>query len=171
MLITLIQAACATNCTMTPREEKVLLAMTYNDFDQTENGWRRYAKLACYHESGLLIDKYIKESKTQLQDWQLIGVIWHAGQMYAFNNEYNTAKIRFLHSINPNEPQNTPILWNDYVYATLAFLNNDITKLTFYRNKIANGPIFRGKKVNLNVVENFIKYFRKPYSMAYQATF
>jgi hypothetical protein len=55
--------------------------------------------------------------------------------------EYEIAKTRFKRSINPNEPENTFILWNDYVYATIAFLNNDMPKLKLYRDKIANGPI------------------------------
>ncbi|HZW61790.1 MAG TPA: hypothetical protein VFF04_06215 [Candidatus Babeliales bacterium] len=66
-----------------------------------------------------------------------------------------------------NNTQNTPILWNDYVYATMAFLNNDMPKLKLYRDKIANGPIFNGKKLNLDVVDNLIQHFGQPYSVAY----
>jgi len=81
--------------------------MSYDEFDQSDNGWRKYAKLDCYHEMGELIDKYLEKNKIILADWQVIGITWHAGQMYAFNNEYETAKIRFDNSINPNEPENT----------------------------------------------------------------
>ncbi|MGT3155993.1 hypothetical protein ACVSNX_11380, partial [Legionella pneumophila] len=86
---------------------------------------------------------------------------------YAFGNQYRIAKNRFIHSINPNEPDNIPILWNDYVYATIAFLNNDMAKLKFHRDKIAAGPLLNGIKPNLNVVDNLILYFGKPYSIAY----
>lgn len=88
--------------------------------------------------------------------------------MYAFNNEYEIAKLRFKQSINPKEPENMPILWNAYVYATIAFLNNDMHKLKLYRGKIANGPIFNGKKTNLDVVDNLIQYFGQPYLVAYR---
>jgi len=163
----LIPSAFSANCSMTPINEEKLLAMSYDIFDQSKNGWRQYAKLGCYYEMGILIDKYLDKNKNILADWQIIGTTWHAGQMYAFNNNYETAKFRFDHSINPNEPENTPILWNDYVYATIAFLNNDMAKLKFYRDKIADGPTSNGKKLNLDVVDHLIQYFGQPYSVAY----
>ena len=155
------------NCNISPAEEEKLLSMSYDIFDQSENGWRQYAKNSCYYQTGNLIDTYLEKNKNLLQDWQIIGITWHAGQMYAFNNNYEIAKTRFEHSINPNEPENTPIRWNDYVNATIAFLNGDMTKLKFYRDKIANGPTFNGKKQNLDVVDNLIQYFGQPYSVAY----
>jgi hypothetical protein len=158
------------NCGMTPGEEAKLLSMTYEKFDQSKAGWRQYVKKDCYWEAGVLIDKYLVKNKSTLNDWQIISITWHAGQMYAFNNNYEIAESRFNASINPNETENTPILWNDYVYATIAFLNNDMTKLKYYREKIANGPSFKGKKVNLDVVDNLIRSFGKPYSVAYHST-
>lgn len=155
-------------CDVSLLEETKLFSMTYNDFDQTKNGWRKYADLGCYHQTGLIIDKYIDKNKSILADWQVIAITWHSGQMYAFNNEYVIAKKRFENSINPNESNDSPILWNDYVYATLAFLDNDLSKLKLYRDKIANGPEFNGKKTNLDVIDNLIKYFGEPYSKAYR---
>jgi hypothetical protein len=169
-LLILMPPAFSANCNVTSVEEGKFLSMDYDTFDQSENGWRKYAKLGCYHEMGVLIDKYLDKNRNTLSDWQVIGITWHAGQMYAFNNEYEIAKFRFHHSINPNEPQNTPILWNDYVYATIAFLNNDMTKLKLHRDKIANGSILNGKKPNLDVVDNLIQYFGRPYSVAYHSS-
>lgn len=154
-------------CSISTAEEEQLLVMSYDDFDQSENGWRQYANIGCYHEMGLLIDKYLDQNKRTLTDWQLLGVTWHAGQMYAFNNEYAVANIRFDHSLNPNEPENAPILWNDYVYATISFLNNDKPGLMRYRDKISNGNVMNGKIPNLDVVDNLIKYYGQPYSVAY----
>lgn len=159
--------AFSTTCYISSAETEKLLSMSYDEFDQADNGWRQYAKLGCYHEIGILIDKYLELKNSKLADWQITGITWHAGQMYAFNNEYEIAKIRFEHAINPHEPNDTPILWNDYVYATVAFLNDDLAKLKLYRNKIANGPTSNGKKTNLDVVDNLIQYFGQPYSVAY----
>lgn len=167
MLSVLSPLVFSANCNISSAEEEKLLSMSYDVFDQSQYGWRQYAKEGCYYQAGVLIDNYLDKNKTILTDWQIIGVTWHAGQMYAFNNEYEIAKIRFENSINPNEPEDTPILWNDYVYATMAFLNNDMPKLKLYRDKIVNGPIFNGKKLNLDVVENLIQYFGQPYSVAY----
>lgn len=53
------------------------------------------------------------------------------------------------------------------MYATIAFLNNDVAELKFRRDKIAAGPILNGTKPNLTVVDNLILYIGQPYSMAY----
>lgn len=156
-----------TICAISKYEEERLLAMNYTQFDQSHDGWRVYAKNGCYHEMGHLIDKYYGRHINSLQDWQITSVIWHAGQMYAFNNEYDTARSRFIQSVSQNEPANTLILWNDYVRATVAFIDNDLTALKYYREKIANGPVFNGKKANLDVVDNLILFFGQPYSVAY----
>ncbi len=164
----LLSPGFSASCSISTMEKSKLLSMPYDDFDQQKNGWRQYAKLDCYHEVGVLIDKYLEQNINALLDWQIRIVTWHAGQLYASNNEYELAKIRFEQSIDKNEPKSSPILWNDYVYATIAFLNNDISKLSLCRDKIADGPSVNGKKPNLNVVDNLIQYFGQPYSEAYQ---
>ncbi len=116
---------------------------------------------------GLLIDKYLDQNERVLTNGQSRVATWHAGQMYAFNNEYAVANMRFDHSLNPNEPENAPILWNDYVYATIAFLNTDKLRLMQYRDKISNGKVINGTVPNLDVVDNLIKYYGQPYSVAY----
>ena len=158
-------------CSLSDIEEYTLLSMPFNNFDQTESGWRKYAESGCYHETGILIEKYIEQHKSDLANWQRIALSWHAGQMYAFNNEYQIAKKMFEDSINLNlqETEISPILWNEYVNASIAFLDKDMSKLKLYREKIANGPDLNGKKANLDVVDNLIKYFDEPYSLAYRA--
>ena len=121
-LFILLSPVFSATCDIPPIKKDKLLSMSYDEFDQTDNGWRQYVKLGCYHEMATLLDQYLNQKNTTLADWQIISITWHAGQMYAFNNEYEIAKIRFGQSINPHEPEDTPILWNDYVYATIAFL-------------------------------------------------
>jgi hypothetical protein len=53
------------------------------------------------------------------------------------------------------------------MFKRIAFLNNDMPKLKLHRDKISNGPVFNGKKQNLDVVDNLIQYFGKSYSVAY----
>ncbi len=170
VLTMLASSAFSANCSISTSDEKNLLSLTYEHFDQEKLGWRQYGILGCYHEAGILIDKYLKQNQAALKDWQIIGIVWHAGQMYAFNNEYKIAKMRFVQSINPNELKTAPILWNDYVFATIAFLDNDMPTLKIHRDKIANGPTVNGIKLNLNVVENLIYHFGQPYAIAYRAS-
>lgn len=157
----------AQTCYLSSEQEEKLLQMPYYDFDQTENGWRHYANTGCYQKMGRLIDRYLEKNKTALVDWQKIAITWHAGQLFAFNNDYETAKVRFHHALDKNEGENPPLLWNDYVYATLAFLDKDRNKLELHREKIAKGPIINGKRPNLEVVDNLLLYFDQPYSFAY----
>lgn len=167
MLFIAAPLAFSMNCIIPSVEEEKLLSMSYDDFDQSKTGWRQYVKENCYYQTGVLIDKYLDKNKNRLQDWQLIGVTWHAGQMYAFSNDYEIAKARFKQSINPNEPENTPVLWNDYVDATIAFLDNDMPQLTLHRNHIANGTNTVMNKQNLEVVDSLVQHFGQPYSVAY----
>lgn len=164
----------AQDCTITPIEELRLLSLSYHEFDQSlGGGWRVYGDQDCYDLSAYLLDSYQDNypilHKDTLLDWQSRVMSWHAGQMFAFNNKYELAKNRFQDSYNPKEAADTPLLWNDYVSATLAFLEQDFSKLQRHRDRIANGPLFQGKKGNLDVVNGFLKCFGAPYSFAYSS--
>ena len=160
-------SALANSCDISMEEENQFMQMSYEDFDQSSEGWRQYATLNCYNEMGNLLDKYLEYNQIILDESQIINLNWHAGQMYAFNNEYNIAQEHFLNSINKSEPDDTPILWNAYVYATIAFLIKDMPNLLYQHNLIDNGPIFNGSKANLEVVDSLIENFHQPYSVAY----
>lgn len=166
-----ISTAFAGVCSLSGNDENALLSTPFDGFDQAENGWRKFAESGCYHETGILIEKYIEQHKSDLVNWQRIALTWHTGQMYAFNNEYQIAKKMFEDSINlnPQETEISPILWNEYVNATIAFLDKDMPNLKMYRERIANGPMLNGKKANLDVVDHLIKYFNEPYSRAYRS--
>src|SRR5690606_19934940 len=126
-------------------------------------GWRTWGDKGCYEETARLIDQYLTLHFSELVVWQRGVLAWHAGQMYAFGDDYGLARVRFLASLNPNEPPDTPILWNDYVYATVAFLDKNIPELRRRRDKIANGPDLNGAKANLNIVDSFLKCPDEPY--------
>lgn len=149
-------------------EQQKLLNLTYQLFDQTPGeGWRKISDLKCYIQSAQLIDEYIALHKLSLLDWEARNLTWHSGQLHAFAESYDDAKLRFSSSINLDEHEDTKILWNNYVYATISFLNKDLAELTKNRDKIANGPDFDGIKMNLNIVNNLIKCFNYPYKIAY----
>lgn len=156
--------------TCIPAQEKSkLLELSYGKFDQSlGEGWRKFSKPGCYAEVALLIDEYFNRKQGKLESWQSQMLTWHSGQLYAFDNNYEIAKNRFRSSLDPKEPKNE-ILWNDYVQASIAFLDNDLRLLKKHRDKIATGPTVDGKKPNLWVVNNFIRCFGKPYSVAYSS--
>lgn len=157
------------NLCITSMDMKKQLSLAYTPFDQSAQGWRQFARSGCYLETGRFIDRYIEIHQTTLADWERINLRWHAGQLYAFANDYRLAIARFRSAINPRESGHSPILWNDYVYATIAFLNNDRKQLEKHRDAIAKGPVFQGKKMNLDVVNHLLSYIGQPYSVAYRA--
>ncbi|MBT3982267.1 MAG: hypothetical protein HOE90_12995 [Bacteriovoracaceae bacterium] len=157
-------------CEFSKTEYKNLLNLDYETFDQTfGKGWRKYADLECYDQTGRLIDDYLQKHFDNLVRWQQGILVWHAGQMYAYDGNYKIAKLRFLASLDQDEPKDTPILWNDYVYASVAFLEGDLLTLKYHREVIANGPKFEDKIANLHVVDNLINCFSLPYKNAYSS--
>lgn len=151
-------------CAISNAERDELLKLEFNAFDQTMGeGWRKYSNQGCMKEAASLIDDYHDVHQANLENWQKRINRWHAGQMYAMLGDYETARSRFLGSYNPDEPEEPDFPWNDYVSATIAFLDGDPEKLQEHRDRIAATD---GQQ-NLHVVDNLLEYFGAPYSVAY----
>ena len=144
------------------------LELSYEAFDQRPGGgWRKIADEGKYLEAAKLIDRYEKEKKG-LEEWQRVNLRFHAGQLYAFAGDKDQALARFKIALYAREPADSPIRWNAYVRATMAFLERDRKKLTELREQIAKGPKHRGVVPNLDVVDRLIECFDEPYSVAYR---
>ena len=145
------------------------LQLSYQDFDQKPGqGWRRLADGKKFLEAAQLIDRYAKQ-KSGLAEWQQINLRFHAGQLYAFAGKERLALERFKKSLYAKLPANSPVRWNAYVRATIAFLEKDRDTLKKQREIIARGPKFRGSIPNLDVVDRLLKNFGQPYRTAYRA--
>jgi hypothetical protein len=145
------------------------LGLDFNTFDQSPGaGWRQLAENGRFLETAALIDRYIRKHK-KLNESQTTILYFHAGQMYAFADDYATAVDRFKRSTYAQEPPQLPLRWNAYVQATIAFLNEDLDRLKECRKEIAEGPALEGEKPNLDVVDRLIRHFGEPYSKAYGA--
>ena len=142
--------------------------LDYNAFDQTSgHGWRKLADDGRHVEAAELVDTYLQQNE-DLEDWQRNNLRFHAGQLYAFGNDYPTAIFRFKASVSASEPKESPIRWNAYVRATLAFLEEDLEQLVNMRDEIAQGPELQGSVPNLDIVDRLIEKFGQPYSIAYE---
>lgn len=141
--------------------------LDYVAFDQRPgSGWRELAAAGRYFKGARAIDKYL-QTRPELEAWQRINLNFHAGQLYAHAGHTETALERFRQAINPQEPADSPIRWNAYVRATIAFLKGDRDRLVELRDEIAAGPEFKGEVANLRVVDRMIEHFGEPYSIAY----
>lgn len=149
-------------------EKRSPLELEYDAFDQRPGkGWRQLAENGKFLDAARLIDQYIENHKN-LDESQRVNLNFHAGQMYAFADDYRTAVDRFNVSTCAAEPSALPIRWNAYVRATIAFLNKDMKHLEECRKEILEGPTFDGGKANLDVVDRLIKCFDRPYAEAYR---
>jgi len=143
------------------------LHLDYESFDQRPgNGWRKLVDAGKHLEAAELIDTYVAQ-RDGLEEWQVVNLRFHAGQLYAFVNKENLALARFESAINPKEPNDSPIRWNAYVKATIAFLQKDREGLIRMRNEIANGPEWQGTIPNLNVADRLLANFDNSYAVAY----
>lgn len=155
-------------CVIPPADRALLLALPYAEFDQTlGQGWRKYGDLGCYLSTATLVDEYMERYSKTLAPWQSRVLRWHAGQLYGFHGDNATARAHFVDSLDPLEPADTPVRWNAYVQATIAFLDKDVKALTHYRDQIARGPTFHGKIANLDVVNRLLKHMDRSYGAAY----
>jgi hypothetical protein len=146
------------------------LGLDFYAFDQSPGaGWRQLAENGRFLEAANLIDSYINKHKN-LNESQMTILYFHAGQMYAFSDDYQTAIERFVKSAYAQEPPELPLRWNAYVQATIAFLSKDLDRLKDCRKEIAEGPALEGQKANLDVVDRLIEHFEEPYSKAYRAS-
>jgi hypothetical protein len=151
------------------REERPKeLKLSYEAFDQRPgSGWRKIADDGEPLQAAKLIDQFEKETKG-LKEWQRVNLRFHAGQLYAFAGQQVEAIARFRTALVAEEAADSPIRWNAYVRATIAFLERDRRQLTKLREEIANGPKTQGVVPNLNVVDCLIEHFNQPYSVAYR---
>jgi hypothetical protein len=143
------------------------LELSYQDFDQRPgSGWRKVAGEGKLLEAAELIERYEK-SKAGLNERQRINLQFHAGQLYTFADKYDQALLRLETALAPHEPPDSPIRWNAYVRATIAFLKKDRESLRSARDEIAKRPKLQGSVPNLDVVDRLIEHFDEPYRVAY----
>lgn len=120
--------------TLMEQKLKSDLSLSYKEFDQTMNaGWRTLAEQDCYKEAALLITKYIEKPDSTENSLK-----WHLFQMEAYSGSYDRAlKLESAILINAEQASANKLLWNEYVVANIAFLENDLEKLKQQRSLIA----------------------------------
>ncbi len=141
------------------------LELGYTEFDQTMNsGWRTLPQHQCYQEAAQLITAYIDKHQSQQRSLK-----WHLFQMQAFAGQYEQALIVAPSVLsNEQDQQKSKLAWNDYVLASVAFLQSDLDKIKQHRSAIAARiDEHRGNGMNLKIVDNLINGFGKPYRLAY----
>jgi hypothetical protein len=127
------------------------------EFDQTRNGWRGIGnKISQINTLHNYISKNIKQNKfVNFPEAKLdpSTLYWHLGQLYAMIDNYDKAIHWMKLSLSYTDPQ-----WQNYVNATIAFLNNNKDLfLKYYKPPNSNKP----------TLDRLYKNWAKPYKVAY----
>ncbi len=140
------------------------LGLSYKQFDQTDGkGMRPLTYAGCAKEAADLILVYMQVNKNFTPS-----MTWHVAQQRAMQGENVIAAHYGRMSLKETEDFVTqPLRWNDYVLATVAFLDGDLATLKIHRNKVAEAKAsFWGNEMNLHILDKLIKNFGKGYKEA-----
>lgn len=156
------------------------LSLDFWTFDQDpERGWRAILMtpgcelaaadlIADYHrnlrERGApVIVDHPQGQHTISPDGRVFILYWHEGQIRAFEEQTDRAIDLFGKSIKPDSESYQG--WNEYVLASIAFLEKDLEELKTQRSLLATKE--GGMQINLGVIDGLIACFEKSYADAY----
>lgn len=132
------------------------LSKEFNDFDQPPNSpWRKEAHAGNYAKAAQMIEGWLKDNSNSLDRYQLSVLIWHAGQMWAFANDYKRAKAAMVKSHTGEKD------WDSYVDGTIAFMENDKDRLA----KIIDSNVV--DEPNQGILRGLLEKIGQSYSKAY----
>lgn len=143
------------------------MELSYKEFDQTMgSGFRALSQAGCEREAADLIEAYIDATGAEQSSLR-----WHIAQLRASHGDYSEAIAYARDSLMDEEAASGVALrWNDYVLATIAFLEKDREALARHRDRVAEGTDdHRGNAMNLRLLDALIDNFDASYSEAMQA--
>ena len=143
---------------------KTDMTLPYKEFDQTMGkGFRAMVNNQCDKEVADLIEKYIEVNHAKQSSLR-----WHIAQSRAHAGDYKAA-IKWSKTVlkDKEDFNQQPLRWNDYVLATIAFLQHDKKSLIEHRDNVAKSKDkYFGNALNLKYLDSLIKYFDKSYKYA-----
>jgi hypothetical protein len=138
--------------------------LSYQEFDQTmDSGFRQLSAQGCHSESADLIERYIEVNSAEQSSLR-----WHIAQSRAMAGQ-NTEAIRYARTtlLEEEDFSERALRWNDYVLATIAFLEGNREQLLFHREKIAEGVgEHPGNELNLRLIDALVGHSGTDYSAA-----
>lgn len=134
--------------------------ISYDEFDDINKSvWRKLAHSGQEKEAIKYMLSYLNTNKSKLEDYQIGGILWHIGQLYAFINDYDNA-VKYM---SKNNVRDTIEL--NYQMGTIAFLKNDVDSLKrHYGILLKNDPTGGSGR---DILKSFIDGFNKPYNQVY----
>lgn len=141
--------------------------LSYKEFDQTMgSGFRVLSAQGCHSESADLIERYIEVNSAEQSSLR-----WHIAQERAMAGE-NSEAVHYARTtlLEQEDFSERALRWNDYVLATIAFLEGNRDKLRFHRDQIAEGVgEHPGNELNLRLIDALVGYPGSDYSAALES--
>lgn len=160
-----VSVSFAQDCEQTYQQHRQTdLSLSYEAFDQTPGqGFRVLAQMGCEKQAADLIEAYINAT-----DAEQSSLRWHIAQLRASHGDYDSAINYANQSLLKKEDfVERPLRWNDYVLATVGFLEQDKEKLVYHRDRVAAATDEHpGNAMNLKLLDNLIQYFEYNYKYA-----
>ena len=134
--------------------------ISYSEFDDINKSvWRKLSHSRQEKEAIKYMLSYLNINKSKLEDYQVGGILWHIGQLYAFINDYDNA-IKYMSKNNVRDS-----IEPNYQMGTIAFLKKDINELIKYYNILLKNDPTGGS--GRDILKGFIDGFNKPYNQVY----
>jgi hypothetical protein len=139
------------------------LGLAYEEFDQTPGrGFRVLAMNGCSTAAADLIEAYIAINEASQRSLR-----WHVAQLRATAGDYPRAIASARQALSDAEDFTIrPLRWNDYVLATIAFLERDREALVRHRDRVAEGKEHPGNAMNLRLLDALVRHFDESYAYA-----
>lgn len=173
--IFIILVACATfpsyavDCSVEyERHLKTDLSLSYEEFDQTlGKGMRPLANAGCAKETADLIIAYIEKNNDKRNS-----LVWHVAQQRALQDDTVEAiKYARLAILKSEDFSKSPLRWNDFVLATIAFLEKDRGAFDLHKAQVDSAKeTYFGNALNAKLLEKLSLNFGHNYKDAAAAT-
>ena len=165
LLAAAVAPAAAADCAALYRQHLATdLKLSYDQFDQTlGGGFRALVGQRCHKEAGDLLEAWMHANHKDDES-----VRWHLAQQRALQGDYPEALQWARGTLDVHEDvAKIHLHWNDYVLATIAFLQHDKPALLAARERVAAGAmVSQGDAVNLKFVDSLVKNFDASYAVA-----
>lgn len=140
------------------------LSLSYQAFAlMPDQGFKALASMGCEKQAADLIQIYINAN-----DAEQFQLYWEIAQLRALHGDYDQAIDNANRALLKKEDfASSPLRWNDFVLATVGFLEQDMAKLSYHRDRVAVGKDEHPRNLyNLRTLDNLIKYFNYNYRYA-----
>ena len=140
------------------------LTLSYEEFDQTlGKGMRPLANAGCAKEAADLIVAYIEKNNDRHNS-----LIWHVAQQRALQDDRQDAiKYAKLALLKTEDYDKNPLRWNDFVLATIAFLEKDRHSFDRHKAQVEKAKdTYFGNSLNFKLLEKLSLNFEKNYKDA-----